>query len=95
MAGGKSLHSNQHETRVMRAGGGGALVALDSFEDAPVNADTLEALEDVRANIGREADGRHAPGVGSSRRGVAWTLTLTGSARRVSSSSIHFGCLEL
>ena len=38
-------------TPVMRAGGGGALVAVDSFLDPPLNPDTCEALDDVRANI--------------------------------------------
>ena len=38
-------------TPVMRAGGGGALVAVDSFLDPPLNPDTCAALDDVRANI--------------------------------------------
>lgn len=38
-------------TPVMRAGGGGALVAMESYLHPPLNPDTRDALDDVRANI--------------------------------------------
>jgi hypothetical protein len=49
LARGKSLTDVDHgggarRTPVMRASGGGALVAVDSFLDPPLNPDTCEAL---------------------------------------------------